>query len=157
VSFWRMYYHFVWSTKNREALIDEHIAELIRDRVQTLCDELGWIPHALGFMPEHMHLAISVPPNISISDCAQKLKGGSTRHVNHSLPRSGLQTFNWQSEYGVLSFGERSLEDVVSYVQNQANRHASSNLWPLYELGEFDRINHRRMPSLPNDRSSTPT
>jgi putative transposase len=157
VSFWRLYYHFVWSTKTRETLIDEHVTELISDRIQTLCDELGSIPHSLGFMPDHMHLAISVPPSISISDWAQKLKGGTSRHVNLSLPRSGLRTFGWQSEYGVLSFGEHSLESVVSYVQNQTTRHANNDLWPMHELGEFDRINHRRMPPLPNDRSANPT
>jgi putative transposase len=141
----------VWTTKHREALINARVAELIGERIQSLCDELGWIPHALGFMPDHMHLAISVPPSISISDSAQKLKGGTSRHVNLSLPSSDLFTFSWQSEYGVLSFGERSLEDVVSYVQDQTKRHVNNDLWPLYELDDFHRINHRRMPPLPSD------
>jgi putative transposase len=153
VSFWWLYYHFVWTTKRREAVIDAKIAELIGDRIQSLCNELGWIPHALGFMPDHMHLAISVPPSSSISDSAQKLKGGTSRHVNLSLPSSDLFTFGWQSEYGVLSFGKRSLGKVVSYVQNQAQRHANGDLWPLFELDDFDRTNHRRMPPLPNDPS----
>jgi putative transposase len=144
----------VWTTKHREALIDARVAELIGERIQFLCDELGWIPHATGFMPDHMHLAISVPPSISISDCAQKLKGGSSRHVNLSLPSSDLFRFGWQSEYGVLSFGERSLETIASYVQNQATHHANGDLWPLFELDDFDRINHRRMPPLPSDLSS---
>jgi REP-associated tyrosine transposase len=153
VSFWRLFYHFVWTTKHREALIDARVAELISVRIQTICDQLDWIPHSVGFMPDHMHLALSVPPSISISDCAQKLKGGTSRHVNLSLPTSDVFTFGWQKEYGGLSFGERSLEAIVSYVQNQATYHANGNLWPLYELDDFDRINHRRMPPLPGDRA----
>ena len=47
--------------------------------------------------------------------------------MNQSVAREGR--FSWQSEYGVLSFGERNLADVVDYVNNQPARHAENRLW----------------------------
>jgi putative transposase len=141
VSYWSTFYHFVWGTRHREAIIDSQNALLIRRSIQTTCDELGAIPHAIGFMPDHVHLAISVPPRIAVSEFVRKLKGKSSHHVNRSLPTSNLESFSWQSEYGVITFSERSLKTVVSYVENQARRHASEDLWPTFEVGDFDELN----------------
>ena len=41
--------------------------------------------------------------------------------------------FGWQGEYGVVSFGERHLPQVVAYISNQPRRHANNALWPTLE------------------------
>jgi putative transposase len=144
VSYWNTFYHFVWGTWHREALIDGENALLIGRSIQANCDELGAIPHAVGFMPDHIHLAISVPPRIAISEFVRKIKGSSSHRVNHSMPGSNLGSFSWQSEYGVITFSERSLKNVVSYVENQASRHANDELWPTFEVGDFGELNRDR-------------
>jgi hypothetical protein len=39
----------------------------------------------------------------------------------------------WQDEYGALSFGEKALAQVVSYIENQREIHADRQKWPLIE------------------------
>ena len=131
MSFWQLYYHLVWATKKREPVIGEEAADLIRRSIQAICTDRRVLVHAVGVMPEHVHLAVSIPPRISISEFAQRVKGGTSHLVNRSIQQPVGDWFFWQLEYGVPSFGKRSLETAVHYVENQPAHHADGNLWPL--------------------------
>ena len=132
MSYWRLFYHLVWTTKERESLIDETVQTIIERSVRTTCRDCELPLHALGPMPDHIHLALSIPPRLAIADVARRLKGASSHAVNAALPdRDAL--FAWQAEYGVLSFGERNLPDIVAYVNHQRERHATNRLWPRLE------------------------
>ena len=133
MSFWRLYYHMVWATKNREALINDVAANEIRRSVQATSTDLGVIVHAMGIVPDHMHIAVSIPPRIAVSEFARKAKAGSSHLVNRSIQQPIGDWFLWQRRYGVLSFGERSLNDVIEYVNRQSEHHADDRLWPLFE------------------------
>jgi putative transposase len=133
VSFWQLYYHLIWATKRREPVIGDEAADLIRRSIQSVCTERRVIVHSIGVMPDHVHLAASVPPRISISEFARLVKGGTSHLINRSIQQPVGDWFFWQPEYGVLSFGKRSLESVNAYVENQATHHSEGNLWPLYE------------------------
>src|SRR5262245_44861953 len=80
-------------------------------------------------MPDHIHVVVSIPPRIAISAFVQQLKGESSHLLNHGVGREGQDLFRWQSQYGVVSFGERSLTDVVAYVQNQRTHHSANRNW----------------------------
>jgi putative transposase len=136
MSHWRLFYHVVWGTNRHEALIDAARADVIERSIRATCHDLSVIVHAVGSMPDHVHLVISVPPRHAISAVIQKLKGESTHLLNHSAGRDGVDWFAWQPEYGITSFSERSLADVMAYVQNQREHHSDNSLWPLYEILE---------------------
>ena len=136
MSHWRLFYHVVWGTKRREALIDDVRADVIERSIRATCHQLDVIMHAVGFMPDHIHLVISIPPRHAISAVIQKLKGESTHLLNHGAGRDGVDWFAWQPEYGITSFSEPALQDVVAYVNNQLQRHADNTLWPQYEILE---------------------
>jgi putative transposase len=93
VTYWRLYYHFIWGTRLREPVIDERRIETIERAIRLVSNEVHAIPHAIGMMRDHVHVAISVPPKISISAFAQRLKGDSSRLVNLSESELNLGTF----------------------------------------------------------------
>jgi putative transposase len=136
VSYWRLFYHVVWGTKRREALIDSTRADAIERSIRATCHDLDVVAHAIGIMPDHVHCVVSVPPRHAISTVVQKLKGESTHLLNHAAGHDDLDWFSWQAGYGVMTFSERSLPDVVAYAQNQRQRHADNNLWDSYEILE---------------------
>src|SRR3954447_4760558 len=132
--FWRLFYHLVWGTKNREPLIDDEREATIRRSLRTTCDKHHAIVHAIGVMPDHVHLAVSTPPIIAIADCMRVLKGSSSHLLNHAgLSPMSSQSFEWQAEYGVVSFGEASLERIVAYVENQRQHHTDHTFISLFE------------------------
>jgi putative transposase len=131
--FWRLYYLLVWGTKNRYPLIDAGREATIRKSIRSTCEEHRALVHGIGVMPDHVHLAVSIPPRISVADFVQFVKGSSSHLINQMEVGQSENAFGWQAEYGVLSFGERSLEDVVSYVEHQREHHDANTIRPAYE------------------------
>ncbi|MDI3342072.1 MAG: transposase [Sphaerobacter sp.] len=76
-----------------------------------------------------------MPPAIAVATAVGRIKGGSARAVNDLVSRG---EFGWQAEYGVVSFAERHLPNVVAYVNDQPRRHATRDLWDLLERVDPD-------------------
>ena len=115
---WRLHYHLVWATKGREPAVGETNERAIRRSVKETSNRMGLILHATGIMPDHIHIAVSIPPKYSVSEVVRAIKGSSSRFINLEL-RSEEPRFGWQSEFGALSFSDRGLHDVIEYVTNQ--------------------------------------
>jgi putative transposase len=139
VSYWRLFYHLVWATKGRAALIDDDRLVVIERSIRASSLKMGGIFHALGAMPDHIHVAVSIPPRIAISRFVQQLKGESSHLLNHGATRDDGDWFLWQPQYGAVSFGDRSFGEVVAYVRNQRQHHGADRLWPLLEKTELSR------------------
>ena len=129
MAYWRLFCHIVWTTKGREPWLDEGRQEIVRRVVSTTCRDLGVIVHAVGTMPDHVHVAASIPPTVPLSKAIGRWKGAVSHAINQDAPRAGGEAFAWQAEYGVFSLGERAMPDVLAYVQNQRERHGSGDLW----------------------------
>src|SRR5213079_999972 len=80
----------------------------------------GAFVHEIGGTETHVHLAVTIAPTIGISDLIGKLKGASAHEVNSKL---GHKRLEWQTGYGVVSFGTKDLEWVKAYVLNQRQHH----------------------------------
>jgi len=126
MSYYKLYYHFVWSTKNRLPLIDPAIESELYRAIAAKGQDLDGYVHALGGMEDHVHLATSFPPKIAPAFFIGEVKGNSSHYVNHVIKPDF--EFYWQDEYGVLSFGEKNLPAVVRYIQNQKKHHAEGSL-----------------------------
>ena len=136
---WRLHYHLVWATKGRVPAIEEPEEQTIRRCVRETANRMGLILHATGIMPDHIHIAASIPPKHSVSEVVRAIKGSSSRFINLDL-HSDETRFGWQSEFGALSFSDRGLQDVIEYVTNQRERHSANNLYAALEMcGEGDR------------------
>ena len=120
--YWLLFYHLIWATKGRESIIDPDVEQVLRRSFQMTADAQLHL-HGLGFMPEHVHLAVSIPPQLAVSEALRRLKGAASHGVNAELRRESQ--FGWQAEYGVLSFGKQALPVVVDYVTDQPRIHAA--------------------------------
>jgi putative transposase len=135
VSFWQTYYHVVWGTKKREHITTDERVVLIRSSLSATALEHEAIVHAIGIMPDHVHMAISIPPKIAVAELIGRMKGASSRRVNMATGNH-IEGFGWQPEYGVFSFSKRGLDEVVAYVENQPEIHAKRLMKPVYERSE---------------------
>lgn len=125
MSYWRLFYHVVWGTKNRLELIDPAWEKDLYGYIWGKATALECIPHAIGGMPDHIHVVISIPPKVSIAILIGQLKGASSHHINKNFTAG---SFGWQAEYGVFSFSEKALPKIVDYVNNQKKHHAANML-----------------------------
>jgi len=79
--------------------------------------------HEIGGIETHVHLAVTIPPTLLISECIGQLKGGSSHDVNEEAGKR-QKVLQWQAGYGVVSFGTKDLEWVKAYIQSQREHHA---------------------------------
>jgi REP element-mobilizing transposase RayT len=116
--------HVVWHTKLSTPTLTPRVAEAVyADLRSRVLRTSGVILHAVGGIETHVHLAISIPPTLTISPFVGQLKGGSSHAVNQDFPALPEQ-FAWQGGYGVVSFGTRDLDWVVGYIRRQKEHHA---------------------------------
>lgn len=88
-------------------------------------DTGGVFIHEIGGTATHVHLCVSVPPTLTISEFIGQLKGSSSHEANQKLRGKVLE---WQAGYGVVSFGTGDLEWVKAYVREQKERHAARTI-----------------------------
>jgi putative transposase len=124
--YWKLYYHFVWSTKNRFPFIDASIESALYRAIVAKSQQMEGFVHAIGGMEDHVHLAVSIPPKIALAKFIGDIKGNSSHYINHVIKPDF--EFRWQDAYGAFSFGEKSLSTVVRYIQNQKEHHADGTL-----------------------------
>lgn len=149
MALWRLYYHFVWATKNREPLIDSEREPKLYHYIIGKADALKCITHAVNGTENHIHLIASIPPTLSISEFAKNIKGSSAHYLNHLTVNPG--NFAWQAGYGVFTLGRKQLDQAIIYVQNQKTHHAEGTIIAALEQERNeDDPPERRYPSMDN-------
>jgi len=134
MSYWRLFYHITFAVKKRLPLILENIEQRLHYVLEAKACELGAIVHAIGGIEDHVHLAVSVPPSISLSYFIGQVKGNSSHFVNFELQPAYY--FEWQEGFGVVSFGPKQLGFVIDYIHNQRIHHQTNSLY--HGLESFD-------------------
>jgi len=130
---WKLYYHVVWSTHDRQPLITPAREPQLYGYIARKVDALGCILHAIGGIDDHIHLVVSIPPRLAIADFVKHIKGGSAHDLNHSYPGASPK-FGWQNEYGVFSLGSKQLDRAIAYVQNQKDHHQNGTIVASLEI-----------------------
>jgi len=114
-------FHITWHTKGNLPLIKPELEpKLYQFLKQKILETPEVYFHAVGGIEDHIHLAVSVPPNLLMSEWIGKLKGASSYDINQLSNHKLLQ---WQRGYGIVSFGTKDLKWVINYVLNQKEHH----------------------------------
>jgi REP-associated tyrosine transposase len=130
--FRQLYYHVVWTTKNREPHITEVLRPAVFEAIQDRCRRLACRVHALNALEDHVHVALEIPPSRSVSSAVGQRKGASSHAMNQLQPGS----LHWQDGYGVLTFRHSDLPRVLQYIATQEERHRAGALSPLLETAQ---------------------
>jgi putative transposase len=113
--------HPTWHTNGSAPLLVPKVEAIVHHYLRGRCiNTPGVYIHEIGGIETHVHMAISIAPTVLISDFVGQLKGSSAHEVNQKLGHKALE---WQTGYGVVSFGTKELPWVVSYIQEQRDRH----------------------------------
>ena len=83
MSFWRLYYHLVWATKNREHLIQPEIEDRLHAYLVRKAAELDVYVYAINGWYDHAHVVAAIPPKHAVADVVKRLKGASSHYLNH--------------------------------------------------------------------------
>ncbi len=114
-------YHIVFIPKYRRKIMYGKVREDIREILKTLCGykKVEIIEGAV--CSDHIHMCLSIPPKLSISEFVGYLKGKSALMIFDKHPEMGdkwNRTF-WARGYFVTTLGYRNEETVKKYIQEQ--------------------------------------
>ena len=118
---WNCKYHIVFAPKYRRQIIYGKLKADIGKILRTLCERKGVTIHEAEACPDHIHMLVSIPPKISVSDFMGYLKGKSSlmifdRYANLKY-RYGNRKF-WCRGYYVDTVG-RNKKAIEEYIRNQ--------------------------------------
>lgn len=117
----KLVYHFVWSVKDREPMLDIALQAPLHERIQQEIEKEGGKLFAIGNVADHIHLLMECTSKTVICNLVQNLKTTTT----HLIKSKGNKctSFSWQEGYGVFSVGKSAFETVKNYVNNQEAHH----------------------------------
>lgn len=124
--FYRLFYHVIWATKDRATWITPHIESVVFETIRRESNKMNSPIYAINGTTDHIHVAVTIPPSIAVAQWVKNIKGVATFTVNKTFPDLDNR-FHWQEGYGILSFGQKRLADVVEYVHKQKEHHANSS------------------------------
>ncbi|WP_342450717.1 transposase [Lunatimonas salinarum] len=91
-----------------------------------------FIFHRINGVEDHIHMAISQHPSISLANLIKDIKLAS----NKMIKAQGLfdDFEGWQEGYGAFTFGYSALGRVVDYIKNQEQHHRKVSSLEEYVL-----------------------
>ena len=77
----------------------------------------------IGGMPDHIHMLVSIPTHIKISDFVKTVKLSSQKWLKANPHFNGFM--GWGEGYAVFSYGRNDFEIIRNYIINQKKHHVS--------------------------------
>ena len=121
MSYTRLLYHIIFSTRNRRPLILIENERRVYGLLFSILKKYGAETLRIGGMPDHIHLFISIPPTFAVSEFIQKLKRESSLAINRDsiLPKWD----GWQEGYGAFTYSRNEADKIINYIKGQKEHH----------------------------------
>lgn len=114
--------HIVFLPKYRKRVLYGQIGTKIRDLIRQICTEMDIEIISGKVSADHVHLFLSYPPHLAISQIAQKIKGKSSYKILSVFPELRKIFWGrhfWARGYLAVSSGNITDEIVQQYIEEQ--------------------------------------
>ena len=115
-------YHLIWTTEYRKPVLVGNVGMRVRDLIREICQNHNIQIIRGHISKDHVHLFLSIPPQISISKAAQYIKGKTSRKLldeNANLKKQFWGQHLWSRGYFAASSGAITDEMIMEYIENQ--------------------------------------
>jgi putative transposase len=117
-------YHIVWITKYRYKVLQGALRLRVRDIVRQVCREMG-VEIVKGVLSsDHVHMFVSVPPHVAISDLLQRMKGRSSQKIQMEFPEIRKRYWGrhfWARGYFCTTSGNITDDVILQYLQSHTD------------------------------------
>ena len=113
--------HIVYAVKGRQSLLSKTYRKELYKYLAGIIKNKGQKVLAINGTVDHIHLLISMTPDLAISDLIRDVKRFSTSFVNQKKWTRGK--FYWQEGFGAFSYSNSQIPDVIKYIEKQEEHH----------------------------------
>jgi REP element-mobilizing transposase RayT len=133
-----MYIQIVFAVKRRQNLIQKKWKDELHKYICGIVNGKEQKVYAIGGVEDHIHILVSIKPNIAISDLVRDIKANSSKWINENEFVRGK--FQWQEGFGAFSYAQSQLDNVIAYINNQEQHHQKKTFKDEYLtlLQKFD-------------------
>ena len=115
-------YHVVWITKYRYKVLKGRVAERTRDLIRQICESRDVVIVRGAVSPDHIHMLLSAPADLSPAKRVQYIKGRSSRRIQDEFPEIRKRYWGqhlWARGYFCATVGAVDEETIKKYIENQ--------------------------------------
>ena len=117
----KVYVHIIFSTKNRQNLIDDRIENSLYEYLGGICKGLECNPVKVGGHKNHVHLLCLLSRKVAQMKLLEELKKQSSKWIK--TKGQAYSNFYWQDGYGIFSINPTETDKVIDYIQLQQEHH----------------------------------
>ena len=115
-------YHFVWCPRRRRKIITGDLKNRLVFLIRETVEKLNCTIIAIEAMPDHVHLFVNAPPDISPSQIVGRIKVYSSRILRDEFEVLQKMPSTWTRSYFVSTAGNVSTAKVKKYIEEQKTR-----------------------------------
>lgn len=125
-------YHLVWCPKYRYRILKGAVAKSVEAMLRMLCEWKKTEILELSIMEDHIHMVVSIPPPISVSELMGILKGKTAIKLFKSFPGLKQRPYwgnrFWSRGYCVSTVGidEEKIRRYVRYQEDEERQDEES-------------------------------
>lgn len=119
MSYTKLTYHLVTSTKYRHRTIRPDIERLLYTILFQICRDRNAYVHRIGGDEDHVRLLVDIPSTIAVSDFVKHLKMESSRFIREKT----ANWEGWEEGFGCLTVSASTIPTVTEYIKNQKQHH----------------------------------
>jgi putative transposase len=118
---WKCQYHIVFIPKYRRKVMFGQVKADVREILKKLCEYKGVEIIEGAVCQDHVHLCVSIPPKLSVSEFVGYLKGKSALMIFDKHPEQGNKWSRafWARGYYVSTVGNITEDAIKKYIQEQ--------------------------------------
>lgn len=117
----KVYVHIVFSTKQREHILNEQVSPKLYRYLAGICNKMECRPIKIGGHTDHVHVLCMLSKKVTIIKLLEELKKSSSKWMK--LQGDNFRLFYWQDGYGIFSVNPYEIEIAVEYIENQYEHH----------------------------------
>ena len=131
---YRCDYHIVWTPKYRYRVLEGLVKQQLVEDLAMLLEWKKCEKKELNVQEDHVHLIVSVPPKISISNLMGILKGKTAIKIFKSYPRLKQKPYwgnhFWAKGYCVdtVGFDEEKIRKYVKYQEDNERKEEQQSM-----------------------------
>lgn len=115
-------YHVVFCPKYRRRVLVDGVDDRFKELAPPALSEAfpGAEVVEVEVMPDHVHLMLSLPPDVPVSKAVKRIKGATSHALREEYPwlKKRIPTL-WTNSYFASTTGGAPIEAVRAYIANQ--------------------------------------
>ena len=112
--------HLVWATKYRYSVLTKEVGQRIRNLITQICESNDIEIIKGRVSKDHVHLYISYPPKLAVSEIMRRIKGRTSRKIQEEFPQLHKQYWGkhfWGIGYAAFSSGTITDAMIEEYLE----------------------------------------